>query len=394
MLLQYNRAEPVLDLSLKAFTRMLRGFLEDRPDSKLLRWPVLRDLVLVFVISLALTAGVCANGKTKLIFSIDQGFGNGIVAHNDQVALKRVIEAVSPLKKRYDVYLLLDPMVRDKVRLKSVLDTIAASGTGFVLDAYTSDAHNLGGCTQQNQAHDVSHGIPASLDELRSYRKRYGKMFGGLRFMEVFAHDFTLVAARSTNPEWKRPEWVFPEDGFYSHKLAAEFVSFAQENSMFVEWSDWHWAAFAPWDKNQPAREESMARILRKCPGTVVVTYANNEPNEESEMRRGTWQLPFKALVKDGAAGFGLSDQSWLDKDENEYNCPVEAIVGWAKEALEAGACCLQFESAWWLFRLPPGTYEVTDYTTGPAYADRGSPRDNFTRLRAFLLAAATGDGD
>jgi hypothetical protein len=51
--------------------------------------------------------------KVKLIFSVDQGFGNGIVFNDDQVAIGRIINALQPLRKRYDAYLLLNPMVRD-----------------------------------------------------------------------------------------------------------------------------------------------------------------------------------------------------------------------------------------------------------------------------------------
>ena len=46
-------------------------------------------------------SGACA--RPELIFSLDQGFGNGIVVHDDQVALTRIIAALKPLQSRYEV---------------------------------------------------------------------------------------------------------------------------------------------------------------------------------------------------------------------------------------------------------------------------------------------------
>ena len=55
--------------------------------------------------------------KTQLIFSIDQGFGNGVVANGDVEAITRMVQALEPIRDRYDVSVLLNPMIKDKQRL-------------------------------------------------------------------------------------------------------------------------------------------------------------------------------------------------------------------------------------------------------------------------------------
>ena len=52
----------------------------------------------------AAVPALCAGPKVTLLFDPDQGFGNGIVVHNDQVALKL----------RYDVCVIVNPMVADR----------------------------------------------------------------------------------------------------------------------------------------------------------------------------------------------------------------------------------------------------------------------------------------
>ena len=73
--------------------------------------------LVVLVAGLFLMVGVCgtavADGAVKLVFSIDQGFGNGVVVNDDQVAVKRIAEALRPFFAKYKVYVLLNPQVKD-----------------------------------------------------------------------------------------------------------------------------------------------------------------------------------------------------------------------------------------------------------------------------------------
>jgi hypothetical protein len=51
----------------------------------------------------ALTLGASAESANgKLVFSIDQGFGNGIVVNRDVEGMKRIIAALGTLRPAYD----------------------------------------------------------------------------------------------------------------------------------------------------------------------------------------------------------------------------------------------------------------------------------------------------
>lgn len=344
---------------------------------------LVRTIIIVSLIAAAVPA-LCSPPKVKLLFDIDQGFGNGIVVHDDRVALKRVIGALEPLKPRYDVYVIVNPMVADRKKLESVLDTLTAAGQPFAFDTYTSDGQTLGSCSEQNKPHDPRHGLTISLDDLAAYKKRYGKHLAGLRFMEVFAQDFTVRAVKTTNPEWALPCWKLPDDAFFQTEIAEPYLKFAQDNGMFVEWSDWHWFEFASWDAPQKEHEAKLSTLLRKYPGLVTVAYANNEPAEASAPRIKGWEKSVAKFVRDGAAGYGLGDQSWLSN--NEETCPVGDIIRWARSALNKGCGMIQFEPAWYFFKLPRGTFQVQEYASDPKWADRGSPTPNFVKLKEALM--------
>lgn len=345
-------------------------------------------LTLLAISAPAANAGLSPTDAARitLVFDIDQGFGNGIIVHDDQVGLVRILDALAPLKPRYDVCVLVNPMVADRKKFDRVLDTLAARRTPFMFDVYTSSGQTLGSCSTQNAPHDPRHGVTISLSDLAHYKSRYGKWLAGLRFMEVFSQDFTVRAVRTTNPEWAMPCWKLPNDSFFQPSIAEGFLRFAKKHRMFVQWSDWHWFEFAAWDAPQKRHEEKLSAILRKFPGIVTVTYANNEPSENSAQRLDYWEKSVAKFVKDGAAGYGLSDQSWLR--ENEETCPVEDIIAWAKSAIGKGCRYIQFEPAWYFFKLPRGTFCVENYTKHPAWVDRGRPRENFIKLSAALLAA------
>lgn len=322
--------------------------------------------------------------KVKLVFSIDQGFGNGIVVNRDVEGMKRIIAALDTLRPAYDVYPLFEPQVKDRTSLEKMLDLCAAADMPFVLDAYSSDAMTLGTSTTHNAPFDGPHGIAISIEDLTRYKKRYGRHLAGLRFMEIMSQDFTVRAVRTTNPEWKGKDWKMPEDDFWQPRYAREFLRFARDNKMFVQWSDWHWLRFAPWDMPLKQREEDIRKLLGQFPGIAIVTYANNEPSEQSVPRLMNWHEAVSPFVDAGAAGFGLSNQSWLRKDDTK--CPVEDIVAWAKRALELKCPLIQFEPVWYFFKLPRGSFGLGNYTSDPAFKDSGTPLPAFEGLRHVLL--------
>jgi hypothetical protein len=351
--------------------------------------PVLALAVLTFTACAGMSAppAPAPPPRPTLVFSLDQGFGSGFIPNYDDVALDRILAALQPLQESYRVCVLVNPQVSARDRFDALLDTLAARRVPFVFDVYSSDGHTLGCWNPPNTPHDVRHGVTISIEELDAYRKRHGPWLAGLRIMEVFAHDFTIRAVKTTNPEWGNPHWVNPDDDFFQPAIAEGFLRFAREHGMFVQWSDWHWHAFAGWDPRQKPFEEQMAALLRQYPGTVIVTYANNEPSEKSEDRFGHWEQSVAHFVEAGAAGYGLSDQSWLRKDH--LAATPGDIVRWADGAFDRGCRFVQFEPMWFFFAWCVGTSEVQDPRLDKTWESRGTPTPAFRKLAEALSSRA-----
>ncbi len=338
---------------------------------------------------LASSASWClADGKkVRMLFSIDQGFGNGIVANGNFEALVRMMIALRPLGEKYEVSVLLNPMIKDKQRLKLMLDTLVAQKMPFVFDVYSSDTFTLGANGPANAPFDSSHGQSVSLEQLADYKNSYGEWLVGLRFMEIFGQDYGIRAMKTTNPELKRPGDKLPGDNFFQPDFAEGFIRFAGQHAMFVQWADFGWMPFSPWDAEMPKYTEQVKALLRKHPGVVTVTYNNNEPNEASLPRLGTWHTAVEHFPKEGAAGFGLSNQSWLHNFTYMDTKPEE-IIAWTRSALDNNCRLIQFEPAWYFFNLPPATFELGDSTRVPAGTLPGEATESLKQLIAFLLAA------
>lgn len=340
--------------------------------------------------ALAVTPRICASsatpdaGRVKLVFSLEQGFANGVIPVDDRVSLTRIIGALKPLQARYDVYLLVNPQVKDKTRLNRALEIMAARHMPFVFDVYSSDSYTLGANCTACEPYDASHCLSISVEGLKAYKLRYGKWLAGIRFMEVFGQDFTVRAIKTTNPEWARPGDKLPKDRVFQAKVAEGFIGFAKEHEMFLAVSDFHWRAFAAWDKEQATNEEQLAGLLRKYRGVVTVVYDNNEPNEDSMKRLESWHAGMEPFLKHGAAGIGLSDQSWLRNDH--MRCPPEDIITWADDALNHGCRYIQFEPVWYFFNLPLGSFTDAPYASDPRWTERGEPTPAFRRLAGYLL--------
>ena len=109
---------------------------------------------------------------------------------------------------------------------------------------------------------------------------------------------------------WTRHANKLPADTFFRPDLAEGFIRFAKEHAMFLQWADFDWMPFSPWDKETPNYTEQVKALLRQHPGIVTVIYNNNDPNEGSIPRLSTWHTAVAHFPKDGAAGYGLSNQS------------------------------------------------------------------------------------
>jgi hypothetical protein len=342
--------------------------------------------LVTLALAFAVTCGA-AEPKTRLIFSIDQGFGNGIVANGNVEALNRMVTALEPLRVKYEVSVLLNPMIQDKQRLKLMLDALVAQKMPFVFDVYSSDSFTLGANGPANAPFDSSHGQSISVEQLAAFKESYDASLVGLRFMEIFGQDFGIRAMKTTNPELKRPGDKLPVDTFFRSDLAEGFIRFAKEHAMFVQWADFGWMPFSPWDKEMPNYTEQVKALLRMYPGVVTVTYNNNEPNEASIPRLSTWHTAVESFPKNGAAGYGLSNQSWLHNFTYMDTKPEE-IIAWTQSALDKDCGLIQFEPAWYFFNLPAGTFELGDSTKVPDGTIPGEAKESLKQLSAFLLSA------
>jgi len=324
----------------------------------------------------------------SLVFSIDQGYANGILALDDQIALKQIIQTLEPLKKHFHVLLLLNPMIGNQEGLNHILDTLVREHIQFIFDVYSSDVLTIGSSSTQNRPYDVQHGIAISPDSLEDFKKRYGEYLAGIRIFEVFAVDYTTDAIRTIHPEWASVSWRknVPQDAFYQHSIAKEFLELANKKRIFLQWGDFHWFEFCPWDKHQSEREQSLANLISKYPGIITVTYNNNEPKEHSVGRLATWQRAILKFTEGGNARFGLSDQAWIRNDPVSTN--GKELASWVEDALHKGCRYIQFEPFWYFFKMPRGTYDLkANYTDDPKWSDRGSATENFKKIESTLLS-------
>jgi hypothetical protein len=344
----------------------------------------MKTLTLITTLLALSGAVLAAESKTRLVFSVDQGFGNGVVANGDVAGLTRMVQALEPLREGYEVSVLLNPMIKDKQRLTRALDTLVKQRMPFVLDVISSDSFTLGANGPANESFDSSHGLSISVEQLAKLKATYGASLVGLRFMEIFGQDYGIRAMKTTNPELKRPGDKLPADTFFRPDLAEGFIRFAKEHAMFVQWADFGWMPFSPWDTEMPRYTEQVKALLHQHPGIVTVTYNNNEPNEASIPRLSNWHTAVEHFPKDGAAGYGLSNQSWLHNFTYMDTKPEE-IIAWAQSALDKDCRFIQFEPAWYFFNLPAGTFELGDSNKVPVGTQPGEAKESLKQLMGFL---------
>ncbi|NLX15252.1 MAG: hypothetical protein GXY44_16615 [Phycisphaerales bacterium] len=345
-------------------------------------------IFLVWTWSLVVVRPTGAEERVRLVFTVDQGFGNGLVINRDVEAMQRIAVALKSLEPAYAVYALFQPQVADRDLLDTMLDICVRSDLPFVFDVYSSEAMTLGTSTPHNAPADGPNGVAISIEDLTRYKHRYGRWLAGVRIMEVFSQDYTVQGIRTNHPEWKGENWVMPPGDFFRPEIARLFLAFAREHGLFLHFTDWHWHRFGSWDKRQRGREDALRELLREFPDRVTVVYANNEPQEKAADRLGHWQEAVQPFIADGARGFGLSAQAWLR--EPEMLCPVEDVISWMRSALALDCRVVQFEPAWYFFQLPRGTFYRGDYTGDPRWLDRGQPTPAFHALRRALLDASS----
>lgn len=307
-----------------------------------------------------------------VVFQLDQDFSNGIAWNGDSVGLQNAINALNPLRSKYEVYADVNTISASGGYLDSELDLLAKNGMPFVLDVYTSDGVSIGNLFPSD-VYDLVHGQPLSLTTLQQYKQKYGSEFAGIRFMEVFALNDNVLAGISGCPSDTSYPCVgpTPSNPFYEKSMLEQFVSFASQNGMFALFMD---------TLPSPGQAADLRDVVSQYPNTVVVFYDNNMPL--GAYTEATWQTDYQPFVAAGAKGFGLSDQAWLCSDE--ATCPASTLATWAVDAFKNGAMVVEFEPVWYFFDFPvgemtPGTFD--NYTANPAWANRGSATPNLNTI-------------
>lgn len=335
--------------------------------------------------------------KKSLIFSLDQTWLNGVVNAEDTVALDNIVSTLNKFKTNYEVYALLNPSNKDQNKVTQVLDVLQKNQIPFVLDQYSSDTQK----SSMTNPYDPNYGLALSPDQLAYYKQRYGESFAGLRIFEVFATNFTTLSCKELKVDWcssyKENYHLIP-DRFYNKQVAENIIKFASDNKMFVLWTDFYWSFSNNWDfdKNivkQPENEKELDQLIRKYPNVVLVSFANNYPSDGARQNNllNTWFNNFKKYEKNGAIGFGLSNQGWMCNSLNM--CPIDEIISWTKAAFENGAKVVQFEPAWYFWNLPTGTLDQwikagekpQEYTKEKKWKERGIAKSNLKSLAASL---------
>lgn len=320
--------------------------------------------------------------KQALVFQLDQGFGNGMIQNQDWLGLQRVIDNLKVFQTKYEVYAVLSARQSDKAKLDLALDMLVKNNIPFVLEVYASDALTLGKDTV-NSPFDASHGRAMSLDQIQQYKNKYGKNFAGLRALEVFGQNYTVLACQKLGVNWcDAYKQYLPTDNFYQKSFLEDYIKLAKNSGMFVLFTDWYWSAYHAWDFDkdtvkQSQNEQELKDLVKAYPNTVVVMYANNEPAEAARTKMASWEQVVKPYADLGAKGFGLSNQSWMCAGET--SCPVDELVSWANDAFAKGALVVQTESYWYWWNFPKGLIglQSSNYTQDSQWADRGYASGN-----------------
>jgi hypothetical protein len=337
------------------------------------------------------SASTSEESRIKLAFVVDQGFANGVLTQRDTVGMKHIIDTLKPLQEYYDVYAIFAPHVANKDNLEAILDLCAKNDMPFMFDVMSSSAMALGGCPQTAPV-DEAHCVEISLEDLAKYKKRYGRYLAGMRFMEVFGQDVTVIGMPKYHSEWlhdgysKMPD---PNVNVFEPSVVRPFFEFAQKHKMFVQWSEFHWCKKMVWDYRYYERNKQFLCLLEEFPGLVTVTYANNEPPRQSIPRLNEWHNDVEPLLTSGAKDYGLSNQAWLYNDA-PMECPIEELIAWTRRALELGCRYIEYEPVFYFFEVPFGKIRTQDdYTKDPKWKNRGAPRAEFEKLAQELSKMA-----
>lgn len=353
--------------------------------------------------------------RKALVFSLDQGFSNGLVRYGTstpemRAVYGRVLQSLKELQVKYDVYALVNPIIANKtdhLNLYNILDLITAQGISFYLEVYSSDNTTITAYQPSlNNVSNVKYGLgpvvsggAAGTVSLQAIHNRYGRLFAGIRIFETGSLDFAESECIRTSSCSVAipPDQIVPD--YFNVAAAEPYVAFAKANQKSVLLGDLLWVA--PWDDGRTWKpgdsisrfRNGVATLAQRYPGTIYTMYDTNE-SYGAAMRSGLHRITDwnRYLQFSGTKGIALSNQSWAcDRKPGFHsaNCPAEYIALWTGDALRnKSAAVVQFEPFWYLFKWPLGVMadavQPLDLSA-PQNADLGAPTPNLCLLAGSL---------
>ncbi len=219
-------------------------------------------------------SNISGNQKKKIVFSVDQGWPNGLVQQMAQdpdkatQEIKRMSDGIKKLSNLYDVSIILSPISINKDALDKVILEFTKQDVSFVFDMYSSDVASFNDFTShpdfQNvvTAEDPQNGVALKICGKRQqdfdtnkecveyYKNKYPNYFKGLRIFEVsYFVNHSNITVDNLPPHYgvNPGSNLIPYNQFLEKlskselkqkEIVTSVLKFAKKNDMFVIWSD------------------------------------------------------------------------------------------------------------------------------------------------------------
>jgi hypothetical protein len=363
-----------------------------------------------------------------VMFSLDQGFINGLIANAHQpgwpAAMQRILDVLLYFSRRFTVCALLSPTIKDslKDRLERVLDALHEAGVPFAFEVYASDigtmcqeqprfSTSVCGCPPQEHHCPEArryqsmvrhpHGTSDDHRYLDYYAEKYKGTFIGMRIFEILSlHWASWVKANCERVPWPSTP--------YDQAVMREYLDFARDHRLFVFWTDNKWNN--PYEYFYPACESAVPiRVVRQdvrllaedYPGLMYLGYSNNEGVRTHSghgyyphnYRLTNWHRRLEGIGN--LKGTALSNQTWTTDGHTmlfDETLPPEEFAVWIADAFNRwGTSIVQLEPFYYLFKwdrtVTADLEDAKDLGATP-WDEAGAATDNL-RAVADLLGVA-----
>lgn len=340
----------------------------------------------------------------KLIFSLEQIWQNGLLntVSADRIwnTIDKIVDDLNAFKQQYDVYALVNPVIKDKTKLIQFLDYLKTKNVKFFLDIYSSDneAASRVAATHVQVAdpyrvlslrprNELAPTDPMELS-LEYYVDKYPNHFAGIRLFEILALNYLYTYCVHEREDARlgncRDFELLKKSGgeLFVPKYIESYLNFVKNKNLMLFWSDNHW--YNPWEiyrdnsryemDNFPYLrfelstmiervKSEVKRLAKLYPNIIILGYSNNE----GVKNWGRVQIPYHYRLKNwhyflktitDLRNIALSNQSWLSDNDPilfDETTPIEDLILWTFDAFTKGAEIVQFEPFWYFWSWPRG---------------------------------------